>query len=226
MESTLQVDMNVRSSVRQTKSRTVQHPQPVSIMEYRPSQVLTRLQEEAAVDDSAPEIIELLQIADNTAQVRCDVPIDEPIFRPTPSKVVFKRFNKLDKLQAIVKFRNSDRVARRLKVQAPDASFLKISGPTAANGKPIRDGRVAPGMQIQYVISFNPQEVKDYQYDVICVTEREKFILPVRAIGSRAFLNFPDVITLNATMVHSEITKSIVVSCFFPFSFDVCVPHT
>ena len=33
---------------------------------------------------------------------------------------------------------------------------------------------------------------QDYEHELICVTEREKFIVPVRAIGARAILDFPD----------------------------------
>ena len=33
---------------------------------------------------------------------------------------------------------------------------------------------------------------QDYTHELICITEREKFLVPVRAIGARAVLDFPD----------------------------------
>lgn len=33
---------------------------------------------------------------------------------------------------------------------------------------------------------------QDYTHELICITEREKFLVPVRAIGARAILDFPD----------------------------------
>lgn len=33
---------------------------------------------------------------------------------------------------------------------------------------------------------------QDYEHELICHTEREKFVVPVHAIGARAILDFPD----------------------------------
>ena len=52
--------------------------------------------------------------------------------------------------------------------------------------------RVAPGMEISYTIRFSPEAKVDYSYDLMIVTEREKFIVPIRAVGCRAMLDFPD----------------------------------
>jgi len=54
--------------------------------------------------------------------------------------------------------------------------------------------RVAPGMEISYVIKFAPEAKSDYSYDLMVLTEREKFIVPVRAVGCRSMLDFPDVL--------------------------------
>lgn len=40
-------------------------------------------------------------------------------------------------------------------------------------------------MVLKYVLTFHPEEAKDYQCNLMCVTEREKFVLPVRVIGPR-----------------------------------------
>ena len=33
---------------------------------------------------------------------------------------------------------------------------------------------------------------QDYYHELVCTTERERFIVPVRAIGARGILDFPD----------------------------------
>jgi hydrocephalus-inducing protein len=38
-------------------------------------------------------------------------------------------------------------------------------------------------MEVSYTITFTPQEKKDYHYDLICATEREKFVIPINAAG-------------------------------------------
>lgn len=47
-------------------------------------------------------------------------------------------------------------------------------------------------MEVCYVITFKPQEVRLYSAELVVVTEREKFIMPVTALGHRAALDFPD----------------------------------
>lgn len=34
--------------------------------------------------------------------------------------------------------------------------------------------------------------IQDYNHELIITTEREKFIVPIKCIGSRAILDFPD----------------------------------
>lgn len=47
-------------------------------------------------------------------------------------------------------------------------------------------------MEVCYVVNFKPQEVRAYSAELVVVTEREKFIVPVAALGHRAVLDFPD----------------------------------
>lgn len=42
------------------------------------------------------------------------------------------------------------------------------------------------------MVTFKPQEVRRYSAELIVVTEREKFIVLVGALGHRAVLDFPD----------------------------------
>ena len=47
-------------------------------------------------------------------------------------------------------------------------------------------------------VTFFPQ---DYTHELICITEREKFLIPVKATGARAILDFPDEITFGTCPV-------------------------
>ena len=47
-------------------------------------------------------------------------------------------------------------------------------------------------MDITYIVKFSPEAKSDYAYDLMVMTEREKFIVPIRARGCRAMLDFPD----------------------------------
>ena len=50
--------------------------------------------------------------------------------------------------------------------------------------------KVAPGMETNFIIRFSPEAKADYNYDVVVETEREKFIVPIVAVGKRAMIGF------------------------------------
>jgi hypothetical protein len=108
--------------------------------------------------------------------------------------------------QVEILLRNNDNVARRVKILQPESIFFKV----VLNGKP--GSKVAPGMFISYTLSFTPEELlSDYFCDLICCTEREKFVIPVKALGPRGWIDLPDVIEIEDAPVKSVCTKTILV---------------
>ncbi len=103
-------------------------------------------------------------------------------------------------------------VARRIKLEPIDSPFFKLSVPMNRRGQPTTDSRVAPGMEVFYTVTFLPRErQRDYNYDLVCVTEREKFIVPVRAKGVRASLVVPDSVFFGSAPVKTATSKTFVV---------------
>jgi hydrocephalus-inducing protein len=101
--------------------------------------------------------------------------------------------------------------ARRIKVLAPDSPFFEVVGPRSpATMSELKQSKIAAGMEVCFVIKFRPQEVRDYRVDLVCVTEREKFIVPVHALGHRAVLNLPDQVDFGVCPVKSTNTRSII----------------
>ena len=60
-------------------------------------------------------------------------------------------------------------------------------------------------------IQFTPEEKKDYIHELICMTEREKFLVPVQAIGARAILDFPDDVNFGVCAVKHSASKVLYV---------------
>lgn len=84
--------------------------------------------------------------------------------------------------------------SRRVKIMPPESPFFTLSAPQFAGrtaGIPASlvasssDGKVAPHATVQYTLTFVPQARADYSLDLLVVTEREKFLLPVRVFGDR-----------------------------------------
>ena len=53
--------------------------------------------------------------------------------------------------------------------------------------------------------------LQDYYHELLCITEREKFIVPVRAIGARAIVDFPDEVVFPTGPVKNPNTKTLLV---------------
>jgi len=70
--------------------------------------------------------------------------------------------------------------------------------------------KVAPGMEITYIVKFYPEAKSDYAYDLMVITEREKFIVPIRAMGCRAVLDFPDQLDFGLVPVKYNNEKPVI----------------
>ena len=121
--------------------------------------------------------------------------VDQALFQPFPSEVTFQQFEPHKTYEFPLQLRNNDRVARVIKVTHQDSPYFSVSCQKSTGSK------VAPGMETTCLVSFTPDERKDYQHELVCITEREKFVVPVRAIGARALLDFPDEINFSAAPV-------------------------
>ena len=82
--------------------------------------------------------------------------------------------------------------AKKSMVTSKKAATLKSSQSAASSDIDQMSTKVAPGMDITYIVRFSPEAKSDYAYDLMVMTEREKFIVPIRARGCRAMLDFPD----------------------------------
>lgn len=53
------------------------------------------------------------------------------------------------------------------------------------NNFPFSNSFNVSGIEIYYIVKFKPQEIREYSLNLICSTEREKFLYPVRASGHK-----------------------------------------
>ncbi|CAF4044298.1 unnamed protein product, partial [Rotaria magnacalcarata] len=145
-----------------------------------------------------PKIISLSDMAETSLQTTTKVDIDEPLFQPYPSDITFQKYEPFNTYEVPLLLRNNDKVARIVKVSQADTPYFTIVTPPNAYQK------VAPGVALVFRIQFKPEEQRDYAHEILVATEREKFLVPIRAIGARAILDFPDSITFPTTAVKSN----------------------
>ncbi|TRY66369.1 hypothetical protein DNTS_003345, partial [Danionella cerebrum] len=171
-----------------------------------------------------PRILQLLDMSETTHHKFSSLDLDQPIFQPYPSEIVFQNYSSFQTYTVPLELRNSDKVPRLVKVTDEDSPYFKVSPPLDVSKK------VAPGMSSTFTILFTPHENKDYIHRLICVTEREKFEVPIRAIGPRAVLDFPDTLHFNVCPVRCLSQKTLLVrnigNCEAKFKLSTCRPFS
>ncbi|CAM9137276.1 unnamed protein product, partial [Bubo scandiacus] len=193
----------------QSKVAVRRYPKLVREAEQRMS--LTTKQRLASTREMRrPRITQLLDMGETSHHKFSAVDLEQSLFQPFPSEVVFQNYIPFEVYEVPLILRNTDegmaryfllmfpyewqnhsflsflQVHRLVKVVLETSPYFKLTSPGGVCCK------VAPGMCSTYRIQFSPEENKDYFYQLTCITEREKFIVPIRAIGARAVLDFPD----------------------------------
>jgi hypothetical protein len=157
--------------------------------------------------ESSIKIIEILD--DKEGNLRhYSVDLDRPLFQPNPPVIQLQGYEPFKTYDVVINFKNVDSFTRRLKLEEIQSPYFKIQG---WKSNSLVSEKVAPGMEASFVLKFKPEEKIDYFYDLVCGSEREKFILPIRATGARALFDFPDEISFLDAPVNYKTTKTILV---------------
>ncbi|XP_065519826.1 hydrocephalus-inducing protein-like, partial [Lathamus discolor] len=152
-----------------------------------------------------PRATQLRDMGEVSHQKFSAVGLDQRLFQPFPSEVVFENYVPRQFYIAALALRNIDRVPRLLNVILGNSTYFELISPSN------EDYKVAPGMSSTYRILFRPDEDKDYFDELIIITEREKFFVPIRAIGARASLDFPEQLNFSECPVRFSTQKTLLV---------------
>ncbi|XP_069073573.1 hydrocephalus-inducing protein homolog [Pleurodeles waltl] len=152
-----------------------------------------------------PKILQLLDMSETSHQKFSMVDLDQALFQPFPSEIVFQNYVACETYEVPLCLRNNDRVPRLVKVTQEASPYFKIISPSDVGHK------VAPGMQSTFHILFTPEENKDYVHELTCITEREMFVVPIRATGARAILDFPDELNFSTCPVKYNSQRTLLI---------------
>ncbi|XP_068025928.1 hydrocephalus-inducing protein homolog [Melanerpes formicivorus] len=155
--------------------------------------------------------------------------LQQSCFEPLPAEVVFQNYLPHQVYEATLVLRNKGRVPQWVKVILETSPYFKLVGPKDVCQK------VAPGMAATYCILFTPEENKDYCHQLLCVTQREEFTVPIRAVGAQAVLDFPQQLNFSICPVKYSTQRTLLLrnvgereahyslSTQSPFSAEPCV---
>ncbi|XP_066493063.1 hydrocephalus-inducing protein homolog [Tiliqua scincoides] len=152
-----------------------------------------------------PRIVQLLDMSETSHQKFSSVDLEQSLFQPFPSEVIFQNYAPCEVHEVPLILRNNDKIPRLVKVVLESSPYFRVISPNDVCNK------VAPGMPSTFRILFTPEENKDYFHELTCITEREKFIVPIRAIGARGILDFPDQINFSTCPVKFNTQKTLLV---------------
>jgi hydrocephalus-inducing protein len=152
-----------------------------------------------------PRIVELVDGIEASTNKDTGIPIDKSLFQPFPSDLRYQNYEAGQVLELPIAFTNRDRVARRFRVLPSESPYFDIISPANAAKK------VAPGVSLTFIVRFSPDANRDFSDEIVCVTEREKFVVPVRGLGARAILDMPDSITFESCMVKASSVRPILI---------------
>lgn len=90
----------------------------------------------------------------------------------------------------------------------PDTQMLKVR---RVKGTAAED-KVASGMEVAYSITYTPENLEPFYYNLIVCTEREKFLVPCTVAGSKAALDFPDSLEFSMTPAKCSSSQTCLVT--------------
>jgi hypothetical protein len=100
-------------------------------------------------------------------------------------------------------------VARRVAVEPLNSSFFKVQRLPAP--KQVEGSKIAAGMEAVFRITFTPDSAGSYEQQLVVATDRERFLVPVLAVGAAAVLDLRDSIDLPATAAKKTSKHSFLV---------------
>ena len=100
-------------------------------------------------------------------------------------------------------------MARRIKIVQPDSPFFEVNPTKTPSSESLKQSKIAAGMEVSYIVRFMPKDVRDYSWDLHVCTERETFIIPIRALGLSPKVSFPDEIRFGNSTVGVESREMI-----------------
>ncbi|XP_053911597.1 hydrocephalus-inducing protein homolog, partial [Cuculus canorus] len=185
--------------------REASHPKMTPSAFMKEKSFTTKQRLAAAQELKLPQITQLRDKREASHPKFSTVDLDRSLFQPLPSEVVFQSYVPHEVYEMPLVLRNVDKVPRRLKIVMESSLYFKLDVPSGVCRK------VAPGMTTSFHILFTPEENKDYFHQLTCITEREMFNVPIRAIGARAILDFPDDLNFSICPVKYCTQKTLLV---------------
>lgn len=96
-------------------------------------------------------------------------------------------------------------------VEQLSSSFFKVQRVYPPGSQQADSGKIAAGMEATFRVTFTPESTASYEQQLVVSTERERFLVPLLALGAATALDLPDSITLPPTAAKKPSKHSLLV---------------
>ncbi|XP_041282552.1 hydrocephalus-inducing protein homolog [Onychostruthus taczanowskii] len=127
------------------------------------------------------------------------------LFRISPTEMLFQNFVAHEVSEMVLSIMNKDKIPRMVKICMESSPYFQLACPSDVYHI------VPPGASARVRIRFTPEETKDYSHELVCLTAKEKIVVPIRAICARAVLVFPDQLDFSTCPVNHSNKKTLLV---------------
>ncbi|XP_077642562.1 hydrocephalus-inducing protein homolog [Lonchura striata] len=133
------------------------------------------------------------------------VPPKQSLLQVSPPEMVFQNVTPHEVSEMAVSFTNKDKIPRMVKVCMESSPYFQLACPSDAY-------HIVPTYATARVrIRFTPDETKDYSHELVCITAKERIVVPIRAIAARAVLDVPDHLDFSKCPVKYSTQKTLLV---------------
>ncbi|XP_062355745.1 hydrocephalus-inducing protein homolog [Cinclus cinclus] len=133
------------------------------------------------------------------------VPPIESLLQVSPPEMVFQKFIAHEVSEMVLSLTNKDKFTRLVKVYMERSPYFELLCPNDAYRI------IPPGTSSHVRIRFTPDETKDYSHELICLTARDRIVVPIQAIAAQAILDFPDQLDFSRCPVKYSSQKTLLV---------------
>ncbi|XP_062355733.1 hydrocephalus-inducing protein homolog [Cinclus cinclus] len=133
------------------------------------------------------------------------VPPIESLLQVSPPEMVFQKFVAHEVSEMVLSLTNKDKFTRLVKVYMERSPYFELLCPNDAYHI------IPPGTSSHVRIRFTPDETKDYSHELICLTARDRIVVPIQAIAAQAILDFPDQLDFSRCPVKYSSQKTLLV---------------
>ncbi|XP_029814035.1 hydrocephalus-inducing protein-like [Manacus vitellinus] len=181
------------------------NPVELTIFDFRKVGLRFRKKPDSPQEAKLPKIALHLGTNENSNYKFSSPDRNKTLLEPVPSELVFQNYVLGKVCEMPLLLRNRDKVTQLVKVTMDNSPYFKLVGPNGVCHQ------IPPGSFCTINILFTPEGSKDHFHQLVCISEREKVFVPIRAIGARPVLDFPDQLDFSSCPVNHSTQKTLLV---------------